>query len=543
MRKEEYTLLIVDDEAIISDGLKLLLEEELKGEVKVYNCYGARRALEIFRLRMPDIVLSDVKMPRMNGMEMAKKMHEIKTDTHVLFLSGYDEFELVYSAIKQGADDYILKTEGDEIIVAGVRKMILKVEEARRLNREKENIKDKIEIMEPVYKQQAISGILDGNISSREEFDRCMNRLDDPVENSESLLLLIGNGTEKSDEKVLKEMSVMVSDMLMKSYGNKIEKIHSSRYRGHFVWVMETRGEDLASLLVVSLMDIRSLILESLNRNVHFAIASKPVSWQELGRKHKNLWEQYQRNRINENNYVILESEILSDTTDTEEAGLLQSLGPVCEKLNLLEEWLGGENFAGVTEQLEELLTILSGARRHSMHALEIYYSLANMLISYINKTNIRIKLAAKIRLIELFDPGSFEGWDEAAVYLKQLLACIKETRGIPSGKGELGQSEKVKAYILGHISEDLSLPVIGVSMGFNHVYLSRIFKQEEGISIRDYIEKCRIELAKQLLSNSQMKIYEIGQKCGYQNTTYFIKIFRNHCQVTPQEYRDGRGK
>ena len=98
-----------------------------------------------------------------------------------------------------------------------------------------------------------------------------------------------------------------------------------------------------------------------------------------------------------------------------------------------------------------------------------------------------------------------------------------------------------MKAYILGHISEDLSLPVIGESMGFNHVYLARIFKQEEGISIRDYIEKCRIELAKQLLTNSQMKIYEIGNKCGYQNTTYFIKIFKNHCNFTPQEYRDAR--
>lgn len=541
MKKEEYTLLIVDDEAIISDGLKMLLEEELKGEVKVYNCYGARRALEIFRLRMPDIVLSDVKMPRMNGMEMAKKMHEMKSDIHVLFLSGYDEFELVYSAIKQGADDYILKTEGDEVIVAGVRKMIAKVKEAERLKREEENIKNKIELMEPVYKQQAISSILDGNIASREEFDHFMNRLDEPLENSESLLLLIGNGTEKPDEKVQKKVCVMVSDMLLKSYGNKIEKIHSNRYHGHLVWVMETKGEDLASLLVISLMDIQSLILESLNSNVHFAIAAKPVSWQELGRKHKNLWEQYQRNRINENNYVILESEIISDTTDSEEAGLLQSLGPVWEKLNLLEEWLNGENFAGVTEQLEELLTILSGARRHSMHALEIYYSLANMLISYINKNNIRMKLAAKIHLIELFDPGSFEVWEEAAVYLKQLLACIKEIRGITAEEGALGQSEKVKAYILSHISEDLSLPVIGESMGFNHVYLSRIFKQEEGISMRDYIEKCRIELAKQLLTNSQMKIYEIGQKCGYQNTTYFIKIFKNHCKVTPQEYRDDR--
>lgn len=541
MAEEKLTVLIVDDEAIISDGLKMLLEAELDGEAEVYNCYGAKRALEIFKLRMPDVVLSDVKMPRMNGMEMAKKMREKKPDVHVLFLSGYDEFDLVYSAIKQGADDYILKTEGDEIIVAGVRKMIDKVRDERRINIEKEHIKNKVELMEPVYKQQAISSILDGNITTDREFEVFMERLDEPLCNGESLLLLIGNGTKKPDKKVQKEVSDMVTDMLIKSYGNKIDKVHSSFYQGHFVWVLETQEYAIANLLVVSLMDIQSLILESLHSELYFAIASKPVPWQELSSRHKNLWEQYQRNRIHENSYVILESEILSDTTDTEEAGLLQQLGPVSEKLNLLEDLLNGENFPGVSGQLDELLTILSGARRHSMHALEIYYSIANMLIAYINKTNIRMNLAASIQLIELFDPGSFISWEEACTYLKKLLNCIKVTRGITAEEGGLGQSEKIKAYILNHISEDLSLPVIGETMGFNHVYLARIFKQEEGISIRDYIEKCRIELSMQLLANSQMKIYEIGQKCGYNNTTYFIKIFRNHCKMTPQEYRDVR--
>ena len=91
--KKKYTMLVVDDEAIISDGLKELFEEEFSDIFQIYNCYHPKKALEIFKYRMPDVVVSDVKMPKMSGIEMAEEMRKIKPDLHVLFLSGYDEFD------------------------------------------------------------------------------------------------------------------------------------------------------------------------------------------------------------------------------------------------------------------------------------------------------------------------------------------------------------------------------------------------------------------------------------------------------------------
>ena len=101
--------------------------------------------------------------------------------------------------------------------------------------------------------------------------------------------------------------------------------------------------------------------------------------------------------------------------------------------------------------------------------------------------------------------------------------------------------TERTKSYCLSHLSEDLSLTVIGQAIGFNPVYLSRIFKQFEGTSIREYIENCRMDMAMRLIQNSRMKIYEVSEKCGYQNTAYFIKIFKVHFGMTPQECRDMR--
>ena len=90
--KKKYTMLIVDVEPVISDGLKKLFEENFGELFLVFNCYHPKKALEIFKYRLPDVVVSDVKMPKMTGIEMAEEMRRIKADIHVLFLSGYEEF-------------------------------------------------------------------------------------------------------------------------------------------------------------------------------------------------------------------------------------------------------------------------------------------------------------------------------------------------------------------------------------------------------------------------------------------------------------------
>ena len=95
---------------------------------------------------------------------------------------------------------------------------------------------------------------------------------------------------------------------------------------------------------------------------------------------------------------------------------------------------------------------------------------------------------------MELFDPGCFVSWEEAADYLRRLLAAIEDVT-VSSGQGIIvGITKKIKSYILENLEEDLSLAIIGQKIGFNPIYLSRVFKQEEGISIREYIEECRMD-------------------------------------------------
>lgn len=98
--------------------------------------------------------------------------------------------------------------------------------------------------------------------------------------------------------------------------------------------------------------------------------------------------------------------------------------------------------------------------------------------------------------------------------------------------------AESVVKYINSHISENVSTSVLSDVTGYSSGYLSRIFRQEIGMSIHDYVAQTRMNLAKEMLVNTNLKIYEVAKNCGYENTTYFIKIFRISTGITPQDYR-----
>ena len=541
--QKKYSLLIVDDEPMIADGLSDLFEAEFGETFRIYHCYHPKKALEIFRFRLPDVVVSDVRMPKMTGIEMAEEMRKIKPDIHVLFLSGYDEFDYVYSAIKQDADDYILKTEGDEFIVKAMRKMIDLLESEHLFDEEYRNAQSRISYMAPVFKQRALIHILDGDIITEEEFDNVMEGLDHPLSKKRNILLLVGSLRPQITQGKQEQILETVDQVLQKTYGDKIYYIHKVMYHKIFVWMLETEEVQLPELLLVAAQDIQNMIQLKMNLIMAFGIASEGSGWREIPQKYNDLWEEMRRQSLNGEDSIFLQNgkESITDSFNGEETDFSSMFLPLTEKLGLLENFLSEEDFAAFESCLKEVLEVLSASKRHSMYALELYYAVGNIMISYINKKNIRPQLATHIQLMELFDPGSFVTWKEGADYLLALTQAIREICRISNENVMTGIAEKTKSYILSHLAEDLSLTVIGKAMGFNSVYLSRIFKRQTGISIREYIEACRMDLAKKLIVNSRMKIYEVAEKCGYQNPAYFIKIFRAHFGITPQECRDGR--
>lgn len=129
--------------------------------------------------------------------------------------------------------------------------------------------------------------------------------------------------------------------------------------------------------------------------------------------------------------------------------------------------------------------------------------------------------------------------WAERAHFLSKTAAALCDAAEMERKYNAESTIARIKDYINHHLSSDLSLTALGKATGFNPTYLSRMFKRDEGIGLHDYITDCRINLAKSLLMNTNMKIYEIAQKSGYDNSNYFIRTFKLIVGQTPQEYRN----
>ena len=128
-----YRILVIDDEPIIADGLYELFAQDETFALEVHKVYSAPDALKLLdRLRI-DIVLSDIKMPGMNGLELLTQIHRRWPFCHVIFLSGYSDFEYVQKAMQLGADSYILKSQGDEVVLETVYKTLALLEQEGRV--------------------------------------------------------------------------------------------------------------------------------------------------------------------------------------------------------------------------------------------------------------------------------------------------------------------------------------------------------------------------------------------------------------------------
>ena len=157
-----YRLLIVDDEPAITNGLVQLFQENPQFELDVCKAYSAREALEIARKMKLDILVSDIRMPQKNGLQLVDEITYYWPLCRIIFLTGYSEFEFVHEALRKNADNYILKTEGIEPIFQAVKEASLKLDEENRRRIQEEKAKKHFQIAERFLKNELVERMLNG---------------------------------------------------------------------------------------------------------------------------------------------------------------------------------------------------------------------------------------------------------------------------------------------------------------------------------------------------------------------------------------------
>ncbi len=550
-----YRLLIVDDEAIIADGLCEVLGNIREVELDVYKAYSGQEALNLLNRTRIDIVLTDICMPEITGLQLLETIRSKWPECRVIFLTGHSEFEYVYTAIQNEGVSYILKTEGYNKIIETVINTAGKIEEDLKKSALVKQAQEQIITTKGLLQTIYLRAMLNDELSLTEIRQQQFDELEIPLLVKRPVVMLAGRiddipkGTPYS---VKSGWFLNIKYIADKYLSSKTRFAYLNHDNSTLVWFIQPAteegqpGEGAWNDMLTFIKGVAELMQESFwnstGKSISFVLDDTHVGWKELQNRYFTLKMLL--------NYKIGKGEgrLFSDTTllekDLQNSSVMGRELPNRHRTDDLAELLENgtkEDFLACLDKLTEKL--LKSQSIHDIAAVEQYFSIALAILSYINKWNLTEKIAFKISMYQLMNLEYHESWKYAVEYLKQLGTILFEIQE--------GEEEKRAQDVIGivqkhindnlHLQDEVSLIRLAEIVYFNPSYLSRLFKQVTGTNLSDYISDCRIRKAKKLLENPDFKIHEISEAVGYLSATNFARFFKKVTSMTPQEYRDSK--
>lgn len=530
-----YKILIVDDEAVVREGIRDNIDWNSHGYTLVGDCENGLEAMEAVDRFVPDVVLTDICMPFMDGMELSKYISEKYPHTRIVILTGFEEFEYAHQAVKLKATDFILKpiTSGELRKVLSKIKAGLDEEKAEKedISRLKTQLRESL----PLLKDRFLNNFVCGNLSRREVDERFQY----------FNLKLSGNAfvsmiVEIDDYKALAQSEADFDGQLFSfAVFNISEEIAASEENSivfqnrndRTVIVLSAEGrEELYEKAIKTAEDIKQAIERFLGFTVTIGIGS-PVS--QAG----DIALSYEKSLSALDYRFLLGRNQVININDME-----RSSGNVIYNRNLekrlLSEIKSGSG-ANIAEILGQIVNYLEESYV-SMHKCHVYMQqLAVSLMNLLDELDISDKDIFKNETNPFAEINALKTLSDMKLWFHK--TCRDICSAVALKRNDFCEDIVIKAkeYIYGNYNnEDISLNSICKHLLISTSYFSMIFKNATGETFVEFLSRVRIEKAMELLRNTAMKTYEVAEKIGYSDPHYFSMVFKRLSGATPTEYR-----
>jgi len=534
-------LLIVDDEYDALAWLEEMFKFDFDRELDVYSASSAISALELLNSVKFDVVLTDVRMPGMDGITLFQKIKNNWPRCKTVFLTGYRNFDDMYRIINHKDVRFILKSERDEVIKQAVRDAL----DDFRMELEQETLnqiqKEDLEKARYWMHKDFLNDLLDGKAASCEEVRNRADRLEFPIRIMDKFLIIlirIDPVEGESTNNIMEGMEA-ISQMLRKNLPQDL-KLYLHRVENQQA-VLLVQSADypyndwnrIFTILKGTVDYVQIIFRRNYHNGFSAVISSVPISYDTIPKAFAGL-RQIMLGYIGGEQEVVVHAEALwEERREEQETGAIN-------KVSLLKSYLELQRRMSYFELLNQLYEeLVRSSSRHDTHAMELYYSISVMLLQFINGGKLNEKIAFSVGLYKLTKVDEHDSWAEAAKYLFEVSVAVFDLIGENEHILSDRALKRVLDYISKNLSGDLTLTRLAEVGGFNASYLSRLFKQNIKESISDYVYQKRMELAERLLAETNQKIQDIGVQAGYPSAQSFARTFRSYAGVSPAEYRE----
>ncbi len=504
-----YRVLIADDEKIERDGIKFLLSQE-EGEFEIHEASNGKQALNILKSQGIDFLLTDIKMPHMDGLELAGKVSQENPELPIVIFSGYSDFSFAQEAMRYGVKDYVLKPVDPDTFHNTINKV--KCEIANTKNRQRKAAKEKNFLLQYFLQTYLYSG-------KEEIIEKAGDILDSSSLEQWHCAILI-----ESDKTFFDMVSDEIDEELM-------EGLH----RKFFYLNLNTRQSILFfsdvycdyQLVAKHLYD---LLKQKYSGSFHLAVSSRFEGHEALPEILSQLEQTMEEKFYHPDTHIFVSSEADDSMPVNAETQDSQLMEKISEDITRKDVEQLKKHFDCLVKKYEK------DTRFSAMYVKFVFSNVIQELFQE-NQFSEERKLDHEVeRLYSCTD-------------LKQILAITQENikeyeefleRSMSGSRDEVAA---VKNYIYQHYAEDLSLETLAEKVYLSSGYLSFIFKKETGMNLNRFIRVVRMEKAKDLLCSSNMKVAQVSEQVGIPNVSYFCRSFREYYGSSPESYRKGTGE
>ncbi|MHA6530129.1 response regulator [Paenibacillus sp. BAC0078] len=533
-----YKLMIVDDELLMRVGIRSMMDWEEYGFQVVGEAANGKDGLEIALTTSPDLIITDIKMPVMDGLQFIRETSSALKTCKYVILSNFDELHYVKEALKLGATDYLIKSE---ITPASLAELLISIRQKLQAELEHQGGLFKMpydySLSLSHLKENFFKDLISGFISEKAAGTKA-DELQIRVKSAELVVLIMKvNHFEavkkkyvEKDEKLLRFSILNIMEEVIPSKWDKEIVIgNSSEY---LVFVNTLPGsssvrsdiERLCSKILASVKDFMNLTLT-------VGVSTVVPGFKFLKAAYKEA-ELALSNRFFTGTHNVL---FYEDAAKEPVREAIES------RISLEEEYDFVTMWASKDEKQAERFLVRVRSELEALRADE--NSIREKYILIMEKMHAQLSLAVKRPHPSSTQHSPYETvlrgecWENVHESMLEYIAyCFDADARF---KRESTYTELAVDIINKYYGEDISLQSVANQINVNPSYLSRIFKQERGENFISYLTHVRIEQAKVYLKGGTLRVYEIADRVGYHNYTYFSQIFKKIVGVTPEEYRE----
>lgn len=533
-----FNLLVVDDELLVRNHLRTIMNWEQHGFVIAGEAANGQEALDYMAQNKTDAVLSDIRMPVMDGVELSREIQRCYPTIPFVMLSNFDDYAYVRSALQHGAVDYLLKHMLSEHLLTDVLQKIKS--RIVRIENRAENPDYRVNAtLIQALKQKFIIQLLSRFIKQEAEAVSHIQALRLPLDIKMvvPIVIEIDRSRETAARRGLKEEELLHFSIL-----NIIDEVLSDNEHGIAGQVTKGRFVVLLSFAEsrsISNMDhrVRSVVSRIdqcfktfIKLKASFSIGLKcddilqvPGSYEQACNKLSEKFYLGSNCMI----YPHMNSEVLLDRMTGLDMRMERELTAALK--------LGNQE--AVQTVMWSIFQTIRQQRLSPAAAQMIFYELLGIVNRLCRENQIEAESAYSVSAAPHEVMAYFETLEEIHLWLEGIFLRMIHLLHYSDEKMVSPNIRKAAAYMKNNLNENISLSEVAEQIGITAPYLSQLFKEEQGVGFLEYLMELRLDKAKALLLEEKLEMKAIASACGFNNYPYFFNVFKKRVGMTPGAY------